>query len=261
MIAGVFFRMEKLKKFTMPLSLIVAALALRLVQIFAITEKDTGFYKNSVWGVIITVLVGLMLAVVAIWARRCEINASGYNGGVITNTFVMGFAAVSLLYEVIFEWFAVQGFAWQVVLMKSVGVLTAAYFVAMLFKGFYKFDIPDLCHTLPAIYLIIRIICSFINISSLSLIAENIFLIASFCCALLFFVSYASLKCKVRVGKKALYTRAVLAFSVCFITAASNIIANALTLGNYTHIPTYSQAVLFGVALFIGNFIYNKFIK
>ncbi len=261
MIAGVFFKMEKLKKNAVPILLIAIALALRLVQIFAITEKDTGFYKNSIWGTIVTVLIGLIIAAVAMWVRRVKIDVSGYNGGALINTFILGFVTVSLLYETVFEWFAVQGFAWQIISMKSVGILTAAYFAAMLFKGFYKFNIPDLCHTLPAIYFVIRIICSFINISSLSLITENIFLMASFCCALLFFISYASLKCKVRVGKKSLCTRAVLAFSVCFATSVSNIIANAFISGGYTHIPSYSQAVLLGVTLFIGNFIYNKFIK
>ena len=174
---------------------------------------------------------------------------------------ISALTAVSLLYELFDEKFALQGVAWQVVLMKIFGGCAVLYFGVFAASEIFKFQIPDILHTIPALYMIMRIICSFINISSLSLIAENIFLLASYCCMLLFFVSYAAFYCIEDQNIVSLYTRASLAFAFGFCTALPNIIANTFSKSGYTHIPVHSQVVLMFMALFIAGFVYEKFFK
>lgn len=243
-------------------ALMVAAFALRVFQIFAVIDLKTGFYKNgsSVLGLVLTVATLALCAVAAILARN--------TASVTDNSFALSKASAiiscvvsfALFYELLFEGFLVQGASWQVLLMKILGFSTAVYFGAIPLSGILKFKIPDIFHTLPALYMIIRIICSFINISSLSLIAENIFLLASYCCALLFFVKYAGFYC-LGENNKTLKFHSVLACSLCYATSASNIIANVFAKNGYTHIPLSSQLVLIALALFIGNFIFERFVK
>lgn len=244
-------------------ALILVAFVTRLLQIFSVIDLKTGFYetKHTVLGIALTVAVAVICAAAAL-AARFDVTASADRLSVgILAPIMSGVLSLSLFYEVLTEKFAVQGLDWQVVLMKLIGILTAVYFAAFAVSRFLKFSMPDVLHALPAFYMIIRIICSFVNISSLSLIAENIFLLAAYCCALLFFVSYASFYCLEDQSTRSLYTRSVLAFSLCFVTGFSNMIVNTVTAGAYTHIPIESQVVLAAFSLFIASFIFEKFLK
>lgn len=251
---------QKRMKFIIP-SLILVALVLRTVQIFTVIEGETGFYKVGFSGIgtAITVVVALLCAVSAVIAKWLDngFKNEGKSDKIITVT--AGLVSIALFYEMLSESFVLQQFSWQVVFMKITGLLSAVYFAALVLSRFLSFKMPELCHTLPAFYMVIRIICSFINISSLSLIPENIFLIASYCTALLFFVAYASINCGVDLNGKSVYMRSVLAFSVCFVTAFSNLIVNATSFGGYSHISLSSQVVLTAMSLFIASFTYVNY--
>lgn len=236
--------------------LIILAFVLRLTQVFAMIDYKTGFYnrEDSTLGVALTVLVFALCGAAAIVSyKSLHIKK---NETVKAMPIISGLTALALLYELFAEKFAIQGMSWQVVLMKVLGLAAALYFGAYTLSRFVQIKIPNICHTIPALYIIMRIICSFINISSLSLIAENIFFIASLCCALLFFVSYAAFYC-LDDHDKILNFRTILALSVCYVTAASNIAANIFVENGYTHIPFYSQFVLMMLSLFIAAFAFN----
>lgn len=251
---------HKTMKFIMP-SLVALALVLRTVQIFTVIDRETGFYKVSANGIgtAITVVVALLCAAAAVIAKFSDNGITNNCKNVKITTVASGIVSLALFYEMLAESFVLQQFSWQVVLMKITGLLSAVYFAALVLSRFLSFKIPELCHTLPAFYMIIRIICSFINISSLSLIPENIFLIASYCTALLFFVAYASINCGVDLNGKSVYMRSVLAFAVCFVTAFSNIIVNATSFGGYSHISLSSQVVLTAMSIFIASFTYVNY--
>lgn len=232
---------------------LLAAFLVRIVQIFTVIDSKTGFYNrgSATLGMILTVSVFALCFVGSIFARKGFIIKKRD----VTPLMIVPscFLGISLLYEVFAESFVNQGNGWQVILMKALGILAAVYFVSF---NFLK--IPDLCHIIPALYMIIRIICSFINIASLSLIAENVLYTAGLCCALLFFVSYAGHYCLDDINAKSLNFRAVLAGSLCFVTAASNIIAEIFSKGGYDHIPFYSKLVMLAVSLFIGGFVASR---
>lgn len=244
------------KKIWLSLGLILTAFVLRLTQVFSITDFKTGFYKrdNSVLGLILTVLVFVLCVAAAIVSHKSLHIKKEKTAKLLP--IISGLTSFALLYELISEKFAMQGMAWQVILMKAVGFGAVLYFGAFALSKVLKFQMPDILHTIPALYAIMRIICSFINISSLSLIAENIFFIAALCCTLLFFVSYAAFYC-LDDHDKTLNLRTVLAGSICFVTAASNIIANLFVKNGYNHIPLYSQFVLMMVAFFIAAFAFS----
>ncbi len=244
-------------------ALIIAAFFTRIIQIFSVIDFKTGFYKTqlSALGLGITIFIAVLCGSAALLARNTlDVIENGWAVSRVTSVF-SGILAIALFYEFFAEKFVIQGVAWQVVLMKLIGFLTAGYFLAFALFRTLNVKMPDIAHTIPAFYMIIRIICSFINISSLSLIAENIFLLASYCCMLLFFVSYAAFYCVEEQNTRSLYTRAVLAFSFGFSTALPNIIANTFAKVGYTHIPVHSQVVLMAFVLFLAGFIYEKFFK
>ena len=249
-----------------PLVICIATLlgfVLRTLQIFCSIDQSTGFYKKEQngLGTFLMALIVVLCMVSAVVARFYDFQPNGCQENDKFTAIASGILAIALFYEIFSERFVFVNATWQAMAMKTVGFLTAVYFAAMLFSAFYSFKIPDLCHTLPAIYMIIRIICSFIGIGSLSLITENIFLIASYCVSLLFFISYAGNKCKVYINGASLYMRSVLAFALCLVTAIPNLIANATSLGGYSHIPLTSQVVLTAITLFIAAFNYKRFLK
>ncbi len=255
--------MKQRKSTLIIVMLIIAALLARIFQLFFAIDLKTGFYKTqfSALGLGITIFTAILCGSVALLARNTfNIIDNGWVVSKVTSVF-SGVLSVALFYELFSEKFIAQGVAWQVALMKIVGFLTAAYFLAFALFRVLNVKMPDIAHAIPAIYMIVRIICSFINISSLSLIAENIFLLASYCCMLLFFVSYAGFYCIDEQNIIPLYTRGFLAFAFGFCTALPNIIANTVAKSGYTHIPVHSQVVLLVMSLFIASFIYEKFFK
>ena len=254
----------KFKKSTLVICIAtLLAFVLRTLQIFCTIDQSTGFLitEKTALGTFLMVSVVILCIVAAVVARFFDFQTKDSEKESKLTAVVSGILAISLFYEAFNEKFVFANTTWQAVAMKTVGFLTAVYFAAMLFSAFYSFKIPDLCHTLPAIYMVIRIICSFIGIGSLSLITENIFLIASYCVSLLFFISYAGNKCKVYINGASLYMRSVLAFALCLVTAIPNLIVNATSLGGYSHIPLTSQVVLTAITLFIAAFNYKRFLK
>jgi hypothetical protein len=254
----------KFKKSTLVICIAtLLAFVLRTLQIFCTIDQSIGFYKieQNGLGTFLMALIVVLCMVSAVVARFYDFQPNGCQENDKFTAIASGILAIALFYEIFSERFVFVNATWQAMAMKTVGFLTAVYFAAMLFSAFYSFKIPDLCHTLPAIYMIIRIICSFIGIGSLSLITENIFLIASYCVSLLFFISYAGNKCKVYINGASLYMRSVLAFALCFVTALPNLIVNATSLGGYSHIPLTSQVVLTAITLFIAAFNYKRFLK
>lgn len=236
--------------------LIIAALLLRFTQIFTMIDYKTGFYKRdySVFGLIITVLVVVLCVAAAIFSHK-SLSINKFET-VNAMPLISGFVSASLIYEIFAEKFVLQGMGWQVILIKVCGLAAALYFLAVALSFVLKFEIPDLLHAVPTFYMIMRIICSFISISSLSLIAENIFFIATLCCLLLFFVSYAAFYC-LDDHDKTLNFRTVLACSLCYVTAASNIFANLFMESGYNHISLHSQLVLMAFALYISAFSFT----
>ena len=252
----------KLKKSTLIIfGAAVSAFVLRILQIFFTIEQSTGFLKTkkTELGIFLTCVVVALCVLAAVVARICDFEAnSGREKGALT-AIVCGIASIAFFYEAFNEKFVFPATSWQAVAMKTIGFFTAVYFAALLFSNLFGFKVPDFCHLLPAFYMIIRIICSFIGISSLSLIIENIFLIASYCAVLVFFISYAADKCGVFINGTSFYMRSVLAFLLCLVTAIPNLIANATSLGGYSHIPLSSQVVLTAITLFIAVFKFKKF--
>lgn len=241
--------------------LIMAALGLRIAGIFTIVEPKTGFYNHGydLWGTVLTIVVFALCFIAAIFSRNTFVVAKAENGIItLITSFLL---ALMILFEVFTESFAVEGMEWQANLMKVLGILSAIYFFVVAFSKSLKLVIPDLLHIIPSLYMIIRIICSFINIASLSLIAENVFYIGGLCCELLFFVSYAGFKCLDDWKGKSLNFRAILAASICLVTSVSNIVAEICLKEGYSHIPLYSQLVMLASGLFIGGFILSGVLK
>lgn len=238
---------------------ILVAFILRATQVLTAIDFKTGFYNrdNSTLGLVLTIAVCVLCVASALFSCK-SLHIDKFKT-VKSMPIISGLTALTLLYELVAEKFTIQGLAWQVILMKCMGFVAALYFLLFALAILLKVKIPDILHTIPAIYMIMRIICSFINISSLSLIAENIFLLASYSCALLFFVSYAAYYCTNSYDVRDIYTKLVLASSVCFATSLSNIVANIFA--GYTHISLCSQVVLMSVALFLISFTYEKFFK
>ncbi len=254
----------KFKKSTLAIWLAaLSALVLRALQIFYTIDQKTGFYKSAKTelGIALMVLVVALCVFAAVVARLCDYPTKESPKNSKLWAIASGILAISLFYETFNEQFVFGTTNWQSAAMKTMGFLTALYFAALVVFEFVEFNMPDFCHLLPAAYMIIRIICSFISIGSLSLITENIFLIAAYCALLTFFISYAADKYKVYINGASFYTRSVLAFMLCFITAFPNLIVGVVSSGNYSHIPLTSQVMLTATTLFIATFNHKKFLK
>ena len=249
------------KNMMIALPMIILAFALRMVQVLVFVDYKTGFYNrgDDLWGMLITIAV-LAICFVAALVSRGAFEKGRPNGGLATS--VASFlVSAALFYELIAEKTVIQGAKWQSVAMKTIGLIAAIYFLAVGLAKLLNFKIPDLVHIVPSLYMMIRTVCSFVNVTSLSLIAENIFFVTGLCCVLLFFVSYAAFNCLEDSNKKSFGLRAVLAFSVCLVSSGTNIIVNFFVKSGYYHIPLYSQLVMLALVIYIGVFTFESCFK
>lgn len=236
---------------------------LRMIQIGFTINFDSGFYKEGYtnYGTAILLVIMLFCAVVIFFASRAFESPERPPRMNFALTLVSGFAACVLLYEVGCEVLPLVMLPWQIIIVKVAGLITAGYFA--IFAARLKIDIklPSIIHIVPVVYVIIRTIFTFINISSLALISDNILIMASYCFAMLFFINYAKLYNKIDTERN---FRKILATGLCSSVTAltqsvSYFVINFVSEIQYTHTDQITNLTLLGIGLFVLSFIVSHF--
>lgn len=237
----------------------------RVIQIVYATEYATGFsVRGREWlsylSIGIIALVCVLMAVFSFKAYKNPEKPPKVKWGLSVAACVV---VAGLLRELIFENMPQTMPAWQVLLLKFVTVICVVYFVAFAVQGITEFKLPAISHVIPCVYAIIKTIFTFINISSLAVISDNVFLVAGYCLLMLFFINYGKLYNGIDVEKgfRKLLATGLAASTVCITQSFPVIFVNVFSKTPYLHSDVGSMWALAGMGIFIITFIFKYFEK
>lgn len=242
-----------------------ASVLMRFFQLRFTIDEKTGFFTEGSGnnGLILLILIFLFCFAAALFAsfvhNRPE-NPPRINIGLSISSLLL---TISILNQVIFETFTITTVYWQILLIKLLGILSVLFFVLYAVSPFVNLRIPKVLFTIPAIYIISRMIYDFTVISKLALISDNILLIASYCVVLLFMLNFAKLYNNAdneRNFKKLLSTGVASVIS-CFTYALPSLSLSLVTAKQYHQISTTTGVMLLFTGLFILTFLLSHFSK
>lgn len=239
--------------------------AARIFGIVYATEYETGFSVSGreVINYAVIALIAVVCVALAFFSFKAYKNPEKPPRTKALLSVLAMVVVCGLLREVIFENMPQTMLAWQVLLLKFTTVICAIYFVVFAVQGMVGFKLPALLHAIPCIYAIIKTIFTFINISSLALISDNILLVASYCLLMFFFINYGKLYNGLgkEKGFRKLAATGLPAATLCITQSLSVILVNAFSVKPYLHSDSGVMWAIFGIGLFIIGFLYEYFYK
>lgn len=237
-------------------------IAARVLQIVYTIEESNGFYLDgkATFGNIMLVVIALACVVlffVAFKAYKTPEKTPRVNIGLALASFLV---ALAFLFELFFETVAPTTPDWQKYAVKVITVASVGYFVLFGISHFCKIKMPRLMHAIPAVYAIARTIFTFINISSLASISDNILLMASYCVLMLFFINYGKLYngLDLEINFRKILATGLASATLCASQSVAYLLVNVFGKG-YTHSDTSVIFTLFAISVFIVVFILAHF--
>lgn len=242
---------------------LIFGVIMRFFQIRYTVEYETGFFIQNYKGIgyFMLAAVFVIALVAAIFANTCHKSPEHPPKKGRALGIVSFLPAAAVLAEVFSESFSSAVSPVMLLLLKASGLLAAAYFVGFGLQKFVDFDIPPIASIIPCVYIIIRIICDFSNISTLALISDNIFLISAYCLSLLFFLNFTKLYNEVdnEYNFRKLLASGTAAVILCISQSVPSFVINLISGNGYTHISPAANFSLFAFGLFVMIFIFTHF--
>ena len=242
---------------------LAVSLVMRLLQIIFTVDTSTGFFKTEYTAagyylMVMTAVICAATAFICFTSHRSPARPPRTNAFMSAASFLM---VPAIFIELYAESFSGTVMVWQNTLLVLTGIAAAVYFTVFGFTAFADIRMPQLLAVLPAIYFIMRIICSFTSISSLALITDNIFLIAAYCVSLVFFLCFGKLYNGIVTDNsfRKLFASGTVAAILCFTQSVPHIIVNIATSNGYQHTSNAANYALLITGVFIAVFILSHF--
>ena len=233
---------------------------IRIIQIVFLVEYQNGFYFSGkgFLGNLCLVLIALICGALAFFTYKIE----KISVIIPKRDWVLAVASVivsiTLFRELFGENMPMTMLAGQVLLLKLSTAFTAVYFLIFALKCIISFKMPPLLHIMPVIYAIIKTVFSFINLSSLALISDNVLLLASYCALMLFFISYGKLYNGIKEkGFKKYLATSVVTIVITITASLPNLIINIFGKEPYIHTNTNVLITLLAFGIFAIVFTYK----
>lgn len=242
---------------------LIFSIIMRFFQIKYTIEFDTGFFKtgmNSIgyFMLIAIFLSSLCVSLFSMVSHKKPEHPPKSNKVLGAVSFL---PAIAIFYEVFIGSSPVFINNLQALLLKITGLLTIAFFIAYGLRQFIDFKIPELTFTIPCIYIVVKIICDFTNISSLALISDNIILIGVYCAVLLFMLNFAKLYTNTdeNTNFRKLLSLGTASAVLCLSQGIAYIAVNLTSNESYNHVSPASNFSILSLGIFITTFIYAHF--
>ena len=233
---------------------------IRILQIVFLVEYQNGFYFSGkgFLGNLCLVLIALICGALAFFTYKIE----KISVIIPKRDWVLAVASVivsiTLFRELFGENMPMTMLAGQLLLLKLSTAFTAVYFLIFALKCIISFKMPPLLHIMPVIYAIIKTVFSFINLSSLALISDNVLLLASYCGLMLFFISYGKIYNGIKEkGFKKYLATSVVTIVITITASLPNLIINIIGKEPYIHTNTNVLITLLAFGIFAIVFTYK----
>lgn len=170
-------------------------IAARILQIVFTIKSKTGFYLHGQenLGRVLLAVIFAVAALLYLFAFKAYKTPEKPPKNNLFLAISSGCMALVLLNEFLGQRFPTTALNWQITMVKISTVACIAYFIAIALQGVLGFKLLPILHVIPCIFAIAKTIFSFISISSLAIISDNVLLVAAYCLLMLFFVNYAKL--------------------------------------------------------------------
>ena len=236
---------------------------LRIFQIMFTIELETGFYVNE----FATIGKAISAVIFIFCALLCWFSFKYYKSpenppkpNMLISVISIGLAVVTILQAFAETNYALT-FAWQIWLIRILGVVTSAYFVMFGLKYYINFKFPPILNIVPCIFMIVRTTFIFISTSALAHISDNVLLIAAYCAILIFFVNFAKLYNDIDNEKnfRKLLASGLVSASLCLTQAIPHIIVNVISGNKYLHVSYVSNVSVLFIGIFVLTFLVSHF--
>lgn len=239
------------------------SIVLRLVQLSFTVDYKTGFFVKQfesngeamLWVVLALCFVPALFALIS---HRNPEKPTEPNVFLSTASFLM---STAVLYELFFEKFSNTVMSWQILAVKTTGMLTAVFFALYGLERFISFKLPRIFTAIPTLYFIFRIICDFTSISALALISENLLVMLAYCSVLLFLLQFAKLYngLDTEYNFRKLLATGLASIVLCFTQTVPHIVLKLVTGYSFMHTSLATNINIFFVGIFIATFIFSHF--
>lgn len=167
----------------------------RVAQLAFAVESTTGFYIKGqesfgIFMMLVIFAASIYVYFTAFKAYKTPEKPPKINLFLVFSSIGM---ALVLANELLQQKFPSTTLSWQISMIKIMTVIAIAYFVTVALQGIFRFKLLPVLHVIPCLYAMAKTIFSFISVSSLAIISDNILLIAAYCLLMLFFINYAKL--------------------------------------------------------------------
>ena len=164
---------------------------IRLFQILALTEYDTGFIKTDKIFLFyfLSVVTAVLIGVAAIYAfiSAASVRTNGYYLTVSVSSMIAG--AVLAFCAFTDNYAGVPGVL--KVICLSFSVLCGLYFIAFALRAVFGFKFPPNLSVLPVIFIIAKTAAIFVRGSYHAVINDTVLEVAAYCFNMLFFLEIA----------------------------------------------------------------------
>ena len=236
---------------------------LRTLQLFFTVETDTGFFKGEYQTagfcmLVLIIAVCACLAIICFTGHRNPEHPPKANPLIALSSVSAAIGVAAGVYDTMLTEVTMP---WQNILLTVSGVLTAVYFLLYAISGVIKIKFSPLTSILPAVYCIVKIICSFTALSSLALISDNVMILSVLCVILIFFLSFGKLYNGIDTERnfRKLMASGLVSTVLCFTQSIPHIIINLATDNSYLHTSNAANFSVLCFGIFIAVFTFSHF--
>lgn len=169
----------------------LCAFVLRMIEIVAITEHDTGFFSRgySAFGTAISIIIFVIILssfIYSIGTRRQASNSPKMTKGFAIVNILL---AIAIVYEALFAKVAVLVPTWQLILQIVCGLLSAIIFIYKAYTAWSGKNALAVADVIIVVFWLVRLVVVFASYMSVSAISEHIFETAALCSVLVYFLT------------------------------------------------------------------------
>ena len=242
---------------------LIFSLLLRFFQLNYIIEAATGFYKPEYSSVGNIMLIFIFVAIISAslfsyTSHRSPSNPPKKSIPVSICSFTL--SIVTLLHLRLENYPQILT-SWQISLLRLFGIATVVFFLLFGISLITTYKLHSFLTIIPILYLVARVICDFISISSLALISDNLLLMTAYCSSLLFMLNLARLYIVPdddRNFKKLLFSGTMSA-SFCLVQSLPHIVTNLTNGYSYLHSSMIENLFILILGIFVLIFTLTHF--
>lgn len=183
-------------KHILPSLALIAAVVLRTVQDFFLTDPENGFIKHkfSILGTIISAVVFILIALVPLLASRISLNEKKEQSSSNFIAVSSALLSIAIIFGLLSDSFIITTPAWSLLLSCITGVCAALFFAFLGIVPFFKIAVNPALYIIPLIYFTAKTVSVFASMTNIVSAVDHTLLLGAYCTECLFFLEIAKNK-------------------------------------------------------------------